>query len=739
MANDSTETTPELIRRAAMGVLGFAVAISLVHLGQGIGLILALGMPPLTLFAGQSIFMELALALAVGLPLAVVYKLPRGEWIFPVLATLAFIVIERIVAVDPSKLQMWIAPSVVGFVVFLIGRALWRWKPPVVVGLALGLPVVFLALPLVAESMRDEPVSNVKQGEPKPGAPDVLMIVMDTVRAQSVHTYGYERDTTPVLDQLGAEGVVFEDANAPATWSLPAHAALFTGTFPSKNQAHGETRYLEADPALPTLADQLALEGWETWAFSANPHISDSFGLTRGFMHNDKAWMAGTSGRNFSFIYRVVDALGIGGVDDKGGATVIGNISRWMDARPADDRPAFVFVNFLEAHFPFRQLPAEYRNAYQSASMNTLREIDQIAFGVQFGRQLTDEEMAFVHQPLIDLYDGGVKYTDFLVGQVIDEWRKAGRLDNTVVVVLGDHGEVVGEHGAFGHVTPVVEQDLRVPLVLRYPARIPAGTRVAQPVSTVGVFDTIMDLAGGRPSPVTQVKTLMPVVEPPTELRLTLQADGSVLVGGTPTAPEGLGPAITAARDASDDLVGVVVAADGAGQAEVLALIDLLREVGVTRLSLEGPGASDDLVATAQLPPDPRATVGLPILAERYEEEMLAARFAPGTANGEGPLVNPTGRYRTYRSGHYKFVQYHDDGVDEEYLFDLAADPGELNDIADAEYQIADQLRDELDAWLEQLGLPSLDAEVDATEREMSKEECEALVALGYLEPPCPG
>lgn len=630
-------------RRLLGGVVGFAVAITLVHLAQGIGLILALGMPPLTGFALRSIGLELALGLFVGLLLSPLILARRGNLLFPLAATLVFIGLERIVAVDPSRLPMWIAPSMGAFVVFQVGRWLWgRGRAPVVVGAALVLPIVLLSLPVAAEALREREQARLGDGREAPeGAPDVLVIVMDTVRAKSLSTYGYERDTSPELDRLASEGVVFLDANAPATWSLPAHAALFTGTFPSWNNAHAETRYL--DGRLPTLGELLAQNGWETRAFTANPHISEAFGLTRGFQYDDRAWMSGTSGRNFSFIYRMVDAIGLGGVDDKGGAQVVSNIERWMEQRTEDDGPAYVFVNFLEAHFPFRQLPAGFRNAYQSADLDTLRRIDQIAFGVQFGRQLTDEEMEFVHQPLVDLYDGGVKYTDHLVGRVVDVWRRAGRLDRTVVVVLADHGEVVGEHGAFGHVTPVVEEDLRVPLVIRYPERIAPGTQIEAAVSTTGMLATILDLVDLPPSPVAQVGSLMRVVE-------------------------------------GDSLAGQ------------------------------------------------------PILAERFEEQMLAARFAPGTANGRGPLVNPRGRYRTYRSGRYKLVQHTTDGW---FLFDLERDPGELHDIAAEEPGTLARLQRELDDWRQKLGLPELDAPVDAP-RDMpatlSAAERAALEALGYLD-----
>lgn len=261
---------------------------------------------------------------------------------------------------------------------------------------------------------------------------------------------------------------------------------------------------------------------------------------------------------------------------------------------------------------------------------------------MQFGRQLTPAEYDQVHQPLVDLYDAGVLYTDHLVGEVIDIWREAGRLDNTIVIVLGDHGESVGEQGAFGHVTPMSEQILRVPFAIRYPPRIPAGSRVDQPVSTVGTFATVLDLAGLSPPGVYQVTSLMP--------------------------------------------------------------------------GLQGE------------------TVGKPVLAERFEEHMLSARFKEGEANGKGPLVNPRGRYRAYRSGHHKLVQHLTDGT---FLFDLEADPMEAQDRAAQDPTRVQAMQLELDDWKGQLGLPALDAPIDAPKslpENLKPEEIEALRALGYME-----
>jgi arylsulfatase A-like enzyme len=239
------------------------------------------------------------------------------------------------------------------------------------------------------------------------------------------------------------------------------------------------------------------------------------------------------------------------------------------------------------------------------------------------------------------MYDAGVRYTDHLVGEVVDQWRQSGRLDNTVVIVLGDHGEAMGEHRAFGHVSPVNEVDLRVPLVMRYPARIPAGSVVEQAVSTMGMFASILDMTGVDYPGTLQMDTLLPGIH------------GEV--------------------------------------------------------------------------------VGQPVMAERFEEEMLAGRFAPGTANGEGPLVNPRGRYRTFRSGPWKLVQHSEDG---NFLYNLEEDPGELRELAQENPEQLETLIRDLALFQSMLGLPDLDAPVDAPRvpPDLDEGTVEALRSLGYVE-----
>ena len=152
-----------------------------------------------------------------------------------------------------------------------------------------------IAAPVVADLRRPEIAIAPPSGAAPVGAPDVVLIVLDTVRAADMSSYGYKRATTPTFDALAKEGALFLDATAPSTWSLPSHASLFTGLFPSAHGAHEESRVLSTD--VPTLGEVLGRNGYETLSFTANPHISDGFGLTRGFQQQDRAWLGPSAGR----------------------------------------------------------------------------------------------------------------------------------------------------------------------------------------------------------------------------------------------------------------------------------------------------------------------------------------------------------------------------------------------------------------------------------------------------------
>jgi arylsulfatase A-like enzyme len=515
-----------ILRRALVQGIAFGIAASTVGLWlQLIGFMQRrMGASvPLML---QTSALEILLAALLGLVAAPLLLLRGGRVLHVLAMALCWLALGRWVSLDsPLFRQLEIVGPVAAALLTLLGLLLARrWtRLPWALGAllfcgALAAPSIFLRV-----TTPDEAPQAALPPAP-PGAPDVVLIVLDTVRAGSVSTYGYARPTAPAIDALASEGALFLDATSPSTWSLPSHASLFTGRYPSSHGAHGEHRFL--DDRYPTLASALAHNGYETFCFTANAWISDGLGLTRGFGYQDTSLMAhGGAGRGFSFIFRLLDRLGLQETD-KGGTRVADSFEAWAKSRPADGgRPAFVFLNFIEAHFPYHQLPHDDLFRFTDLPYSTLRSISLDLMGQQFGGKGRSVEEA--GGPARDMYDGGIVHTSDLLGRVVAALRARGTLDRTVLVVLADHGEILGERGGhFGHGPSFYQESVGVPLLVRYPARIPAGTRVEAPVSTLGVYATIFDLAGLEEPPTLQVGSLVPL------------ASGEAQQGGGPILAE---------------------------------------------------------------------------------------------------------------------------------------------------------------------------------------------------------
>jgi arylsulfatase A-like enzyme len=460
----------------------------------------------------QTRALEAALATLLGLLLLPLLWL-RGGRVWHVLGmALAWYALERSVSLgSPIFAQREILQPAGAALLALLGLGLasrWRALPWGLGALALAAGLAAPGVYLRLTTPERKPLGASPPAPP--GAPDVVLVVLDTVRAENLSTYGYGRPTAPTLDALAREGALFLDATSPSTWSLPSHASLFTGRYPSSHGAHGEHRFL--DDRFPTLAEALARSGYETLCFTANPWISDGLGLTRGFGSQDESLLAhGGAGRGFSFIHRLLDRFGLQETD-KGGALVAESFERWARARPADAaRPAFVFLNFIEAHFPYHQLPHDDLFRFTDLPYSTLRAISLDLMGQQFGGK--GPSLAEAAAPARDMYDGGIVHSSDLLGRVVEALRARGTLDRTLLVVLADHGEILGERGGhFGHGPTFYQESVGVPLLLRYPPRVPAGVRVATPVSTAGVFATVFDLARLPAPPTLQVASLRPLL-----------------------------------------------------------------------------------------------------------------------------------------------------------------------------------------------------------------------------------
>lgn len=325
------------------------------------------------------------------------------------------------------------------------------------------------------------PAEDASPGAARDGPPDVVVIVMDTVRADHCSLYGYPRPTTPELERWAQEAVTYAQAWSPSRWTVPSHASLFTGLRPRHHGArpsHGQTLYED----VPTLAERLAAAGWATGAFVSNPAFELQPGLYRGFDAVER--MYGLERR----------------ADDRGPlAPAVHDAARtWVRAMRARKRPFFLFVNDVDPHSPYQPLPEMerrfVRDGVSDDELLTGRSYwSERAVGHNFAEQpLAAREIAV----LSDLYDAEIAGTERDVVGFLETLAGDGLLDNALVVVTSDHGEYFGEHGLLDHMQGVHQAVLRVPLVVRYPDGRDAGRRVEDVVRLEDVTATVLDVCG---------------------------------------------------------------------------------------------------------------------------------------------------------------------------------------------------------------------------------------------------
>jgi arylsulfatase A-like enzyme len=368
-----------------------------------------------------------------------------------------------------SRTLPWLLLFVVGVGVGVRGRQVWRERH------ALG------SLPPAAS-----------------GAPNILLIVLDTVRAMDLDLYGYERSTTPALDRWAKRGVVYRRAFSAAPWTLPSHASIFTGRLVHEMSADW---MVPLDNQYPTLAEVLASKGYATAGFSANTdYVSDEVGLARGFAHFDdysltpglilrSAALGRALGRN-QLIRRVIgnDKL----LGRKDAPEISAAFLSWANGRRG--RPWFAFLNYYDAHRPY-QPPAPYFGMFASADTRPDPRFRQ------------DEDPAHPWDAgdvrnFIAAYDGAIAYLDAQLNSLFVELERRGDLERTVVILTADHGEEFGEHRLFDHGHSLYAASVHVPLILWLPRGVQAGTEIGEAVSLRDIAATAADFGGsGGSSP----------------------------------------------------------------------------------------------------------------------------------------------------------------------------------------------------------------------------------------------
>ncbi|TVR19908.1 MAG: sulfatase [Anaerolineaceae bacterium] len=368
--------------------------------------------------------------------------------------------------------------------------------------------------------------------------PDILLIILDTVRRDrlSIYERGGHADTSPAFDRFADSATLYERAISPAQWTVPAHASLFTGLYPTAHQVTQATSRL--NPTTPTLARILTAHGYHTAGFCNNPLVGvldngliDGFedfynyagaapnrpqDLTRSRIRRAMAdyWrrFAGTVSQQFArndWLFRIslhplLTPLWTRSINYKGNTArsiddMIGFIGAHRAGRRRDERPLFAFLNLMGAHMPYRP-PRPYlqRIAPQIASDKAAYRY-MAAFNADAGRWASPAQSApdDWQKAVVDgFYRAEIAHQDAHLGRLLDYLKRSGALDDTLVIIAADHGEGHGDHGFFGHSFVVYQELVHVPLVIHDPHGATGGRRHATNVSTRRLFHTILDAAG---------------------------------------------------------------------------------------------------------------------------------------------------------------------------------------------------------------------------------------------------
>ena len=293
--------------------------------------------------------------------------------------------------------------------------------------------------------------------------PHVVLVTLDTTRRDRLGCYGYSRPTSPHLDALAERSVVFERAVAASSWTLPSHASIFTGMFPSSHGADydpvGPLRLTQAiegpeewaeyraaglSPSATTLALLLREQGYETGAVVGGPWMKRIFGLDRGFETYDDDDIGDVNGRLASEVTTAA-----------------------LEFLETTESPFFLFLKYFDPHGPY-EAPAP--------------------FGGSFGQEPSDR------------YDEEILYMDHHLGRFLEGMKGRGLLEDSLILVTADHGELLGEHGKMGHGASLFEEEIRVPFLVKYPGDEVEPGRSGEPVHHVDVLPLVLERLGLSPS-----------------------------------------------------------------------------------------------------------------------------------------------------------------------------------------------------------------------------------------------
>jgi arylsulfatase A-like enzyme len=338
---------------------------------------------------------------------------------------------------------------------------------------------------------------------PDPARPDIVLVVVDTLRADHLGAYGYKPPTSPQIDTLASRGVIFASAWGAAPWTLPSVMSIVTGRTPSSHRVENDGLRLPSD--IPTLPQILKERGYATGGFVSHIYVTAPYGFERGFEKFDDFGLTRPGYRLESRFEPPADQVTDAALD-------------WL--RRQGGRPVFLMVHYFDAHWPYEPpeatrdlFPAEYHGALD-ATWESLSRFQDPAV------PLPDDYRAF----LLARYDGEIRFVDAQIGRLVEGIEKAGRSGRTWVVVTADHGEEFKDHRSIGHGRQMYEEVLHVPLVVVPPRgaltgapdngadQRPAGHKVTTPVSGIDLLPTFAAIAGAPAPAGVEGRSLLPLL-----------------------------------------------------------------------------------------------------------------------------------------------------------------------------------------------------------------------------------
>ncbi len=325
-------------------------------------------------------------------------------------------------------------------------------------------------------------------------APDIVVVIVDALRADHLSGYGYDRSTSPTLDRMAAQGVLFEQASSTSSYTLPSHASILTGLYPFQHGVEWQTSKRRVSDMLPNLPETLQTLGYRTGAFSANTFwFSREHGFGRGFLHFDD-YFHSIADRVLRTAYGRIAAhlifprLGWEDVPARRRAPEINEaVLSWTGRGP--DRPFFVILNYFDAHDPYLP-PQPHRNQFATRP----NPGGLLHWQLHVPETLSPADL----QSEIDAYDGSIAYVDAQIARLLSALQTRSSRRELLVVVTSDHGDEFNEHGGFLHGLHLYREVTHVPLIMWQPGQIPAGIRVRTPVTNASIPATILEHLGAR-------------------------------------------------------------------------------------------------------------------------------------------------------------------------------------------------------------------------------------------------